>query len=264
MIPSAELRVYQPLDTFPPDQQVVWERWLVDSRRYRSRARYRQFETAPGLGFLAQAGEGASVRVVRGRTYLSPDRTRLRTLAGMLATAAGEPFEGAGAFVPRDVERRARREFRRVRRRRGDRIASAMDSPWSVPVHWFLLFEDRERRLVAEPAPGLSYLTKVRSALTRIERAVPILRAAEFAPAASSLIDLHRWLSSFPAGSLVELDYGSLCALVGWERLDDDHGAREMADALEALAHGEVRTSSELVGGIGARWSDVAARPSWN
>lgn len=264
MIPSAELRVYQPLETFLPEEQAAWERWLVDSRRYRARARYRQVETAPGLGFMSQAGEGAMVRIVRGRTYLSPDRARLRTLAGMLATAVGAPFDGAEAFVPREVERRARRELRRLRRRQPTQIAYAMESPWRVPPHWFVLVEDRERRLVAEPALRLSYLTRIRQARQRIERAVPILRAAEFATGANALIEVHGWLSRFPAGSLLELDYGGLCALVSWDRLDDDHAARDMGDALEALAGGESARSAEIVGAVTSRWADLAARPDLN
>lgn len=264
MIPSAELRVYRPIDSFLPEEQARWERWLIEGRRYRARARYRQVVTAPGVGFMAPAGEGASVRIVDGRTYLAPDLARLRSLAAMLSIAEAEPFDGAASFLPRAVERRARREFARMRRRRPDRLACVMESPWSLPPRWLLLFDDTERRLVAEPRPRLSYLTKVRRAVGRIERVVPILRASEFAPSAQPLLELHRWISSFPPTSLVELDLAGLCDLVPWEQLAEDHGARDMADAVDALASGERARSAELVGAVERRWSQVGARAEWN
>src|SRR5262245_26323777 len=86
VVPSAYLRVFQPLDAFESVEQAHWERYLLHGARSPViRARYRD-RARDGLGVLSPAdGEHADVRIVDGRTYLSPWRVRMRVLAGMLA-----------------------------------------------------------------------------------------------------------------------------------------------------------------------------------
>ena len=51
--------------------------------------------------------------------------------------------------------------------------------------------------------------------------------------------DLGRWLEEFHPRSLVELDYGGLVHLLDDAELRQDESARDIADAIEALASGE-------------------------
>ena len=76
LVPSAYLRVFQPLDAFERDEQLHWERYLVQRADRRPRLRrYADRVTADGLGLLAPAdGEHAEVRVIDGRTFVSPQR----------------------------------------------------------------------------------------------------------------------------------------------------------------------------------------------
>jgi hypothetical protein len=46
VVPSAELRVYQPLEAFPPHEQAHWERHIVDGRLWLGPPRYRQEVTS--------------------------------------------------------------------------------------------------------------------------------------------------------------------------------------------------------------------------
>ena len=147
MVPSAFLRVFQPLDAFERDEQLHWERYLLDRARVPALVpRYADRPTVGGLGVLAPSGgEHAEVRVIEGRTYISPGRMRLRVLAAMLAFRDAQPMELWDEFVPKRMARRAARDLSKVRRRDPSALAFAHQSPWHVPIRWFVLFRDEER-----------------------------------------------------------------------------------------------------------------------
>jgi hypothetical protein len=249
MVPVAELRVFQPLDTFPPDEQRAWERYLIGGAERPARPRYRDLATPAGLGFLLERDdEGAHVKVVEDRYYVCPWRTRMRVLAGLLAFAEAGPFEDPGSFVPAGARRQAARELRRLRRRNPSHVATMMQSPWHVPIRWLVLVEDDERRVLddGEGVHRLSYLTTTRKAIGRVERAVPVLRRSDLGPLADPLVELHAWLSTFDAESLLELDYGRVSASMSWDEIDDDHSARDIHEALRALASADYTRSADL------------------
>src|SRR4249920_1486797 len=117
MVPSAYLRVFQPLDAFEREEQLHWERYLIENARGPSlRARYVDRATVGRLGTLAPLlEEHAEVRVIDGRTYLSPWRMRMRVLAAMLAFREAEPLELWEEFVSKKDARGAARDLRRLR-----------------------------------------------------------------------------------------------------------------------------------------------------
>lgn len=264
MVPAAELRVYQPLEAFGPEERARWERYLVEGAPRRVRPRYRERVSTPGLGFLEPSGEdGASIKVLDGEVFVCPWRTRLLVLAGLLSFREAAPFDGAEAFLSAAEARRVSRELRRLRRRHPSQIASLMRSPWHVPVRWLVLFDDEERRLrEVEGRFRLSYLSTTRHAIRRLEHAVPVLRGSELGPIADLLVELHRWLSRFDPRSLLELDYDGLCDLMTWDEMDDDHGAREIHDALAALSSGELTRSAELYQAAVSRSAELRGRES--
>src|SRR3954452_20193064 len=116
MVPSAYLRVFQPLDGFERSEQLHWERWLVTGRGQAGRPRFADRPTGQGVGFLAPGGrEAAEVRAFEGRTYRAPPRPRLR----VLTAGAEDPEESlavVGPLLLRAREaRRARRELGKLR-----------------------------------------------------------------------------------------------------------------------------------------------------
>mgnify|MGYP006272224371 CR=1 FL=1 len=261
MIPSAELRLFEPLHAFPAAERERWERWLV-AGGHLGPTRHRDLPTAPGVGFLVAAGDGARVLVADGTTYLSPDRAGHQVLDAILTAREEPPF--GRPFVPAAQARRARRELRRLRRRHPGIAPAAIASAWQVPARWFTLFDDEERSLETSPGLSLTYRTTARKALGRLERAIPILRGADLAPAAEPLFDLYRWIANAHPRALVRLDYGGLCDLLRWDELDDDHGARDLAAALDALAMGEGARSAELYGAVAGRHADLRGRTALN
>jgi hypothetical protein len=260
VVPSAYLRVFQPLDAFERDEQLRWERYLLEHARVPGRRPRYVDRSRGGLGVIAPAdGEHAEVRVVDGRTYVSPWRMRMRVLAAALAFREAKPLELADRFLSRKDGRRAARELSRLRRRDPLAVAFCHQSPWHVPIRWFALFADEERRL-GEDEQGrlrLRYLTTARRALRRAGQAIPVLRRSELGPISDLLMDLHEWIALFDPKSLVELDYGTLCDFLTWDELDDDRSVRDLSMALEALERREFPRSAEIYQVVLSRWAEI-------
>jgi hypothetical protein len=268
MVPSAYLRVYQPLDAFERDEQVHWERYLLGGpRRPPLRRRYADRPTVGRLGLLAPAdGEHAEVRVIDGRTFLSPWRVRMRVLGSMLAFREEQPIDLWEQFVPKKDARRAARDLNRFRRRDPAAVPFCHQSPWHVPIRWFVLFRDEERR-IADDELGrsrLTYRTTTRRAIRRAEQVVIPLRRSDLGPIGDLIVDLHQWMSVFDPASLVELDYGDLCDFMTWDELDDDHSARDIREALEALEREEYPRAADVYQGVLSRWAEVRSREVMN
>lgn len=270
MIPSAYLRVFLPLDAFHDEERATWERYIVaggSSRPPRPVYHQRSFEPDRSLGLLQPAdAERAEIRVVDGRYYVCPWRTRLRVLAGILSSRE-ESSEVSAPFIPEEEIRRAARELARLKRRDGQALAFMLQSPWHVPVRWFLLVGDEERGLV-ECGPGeyrLYYWTPIERARRRAHRARLALRHTELVPSEEGVGELAEWLSAFPEESVVELDYGSVASLFSWDELDDDHSGREMQQAVEALRwRSGAAKAGELYEAVVGRWAEVRSRESLN
>jgi hypothetical protein len=162
-------------------------------------------------------------------------------------------------------------------------IASHPDEPigivtstWQVPISWFVLFENEERRLVlgerraaAQQATGrtqtgldraLVYLTAMSRARRRSAKARGVVRRMlGDGPALESLEETGRWLELFHPHSLVELDYGGLVHLLDDEALSADTSVADVADALEALARGDGDTAGDLYERVATRWRQLGA-----
>lgn len=260
MVPSAYLRVFQPLDAFEGEEQLRWERYLVSNRWLPGGPRRYRDHAKGGLGLIAPAdGDHAEVRVVDGRTYVSPWRMRMRVLAAGLAFRETRPIELSERFLSKKDAKRVARELRRLRRRDPLAVAFCHQSPWHVPIRWFALFADEERWL-GEDEHGqlrLRYRTTARKALRRAGQTIPLLRRSDLGPIGDLLMDLHEWIALFDVRSLVELDYGGLCDFLTWDELDDDRSVRDLGLALEALTRHEFPRSAEIYQGVLAHWAEI-------
>jgi hypothetical protein len=268
VVPSAYLRVYQPLDAFERDEQLHWERYLVERTRHGGPSRrYVDRATTGRLGMLAPAdGEHADVLMLDGRTYVSPWRMRMRVLASILAFRETEPMELWDQVIPKKEGKRAQRELARFRRRDPRSVAFVHQSPWHVPIRWFVLVDDTERWLGEDEAGRLRlrYRTTTRKAMRRAEQSIPVLRRSDLGPISELLVDLHQWMAAFDPHSLLELDYGELCDFLTWDELDDDRSADEMWDALDALGKHEFARPAEIYQGVLSRWADIRSREILN
>lgn len=200
------------------------------------------------------------------RWYACPSRNRLRVLAAMLSLRETAPEEMADALVPEILARRAARELARIRRRETNAVPTMLESPWHVPVRWFSLFDDSERRLGEREDGGftLSYWTQVPLARERAQRAATVLEDGDLRPVAAMVYELDDWLSCFAAEAAVELDYADVAMSTGWNDLDEDHSAREVQESIDALEAGELDRAGELYRAVAGRWAEAKIRESLN
>jgi hypothetical protein len=271
VIPCAYLRVFRPLDAFPEGERVEWERYIVGGgERMRRPPVYRDegFAADGRVGLLtADRPDDADVRLVGGRYYVCPSRTRLRVLASILSLRETVPAEMAQVFVP-DVEaRRAARELARLKRREPQAVPSMLQSPWHVPLRWFVLVDDAERHLV-ETASGqfrLYYWAPISAARERATFALRTLRRREFTIVAESVRDMVQWLSSFHPDCAVELDYAEVSLGFSWDELDDDHSARDLWEAIQAVAQPDgLDRAMDLYQSVAGRWAEARSKESFN
>src|SRR5919108_5807250 len=265
---SAYLRVFQPIDGLPNGERARWERYIVGREQHGPATPvYRQRRAAGGrLGLLTADEDRAEVRRVDGRWFVCPSTRRLRVLAGLLSLRETVPGEVAEALVPEAEARRAARELARIRRRDPKAVPTMLESAWHVPVRWFVLFDDQERRIVESPDGEYRayYWPLLQEARRRASRAASILDRGGLDGVASVVRDIEEWLSCFPSGSAVELDYGDAAASGGWNDLDEDHSAGDVQAALDALEARDLDRAGELYQAVAERWAEAKIRESLN
>jgi hypothetical protein len=271
MVPCAYLRVFRPLEALPSGERERWERFIVGGdapslglRRYR--------EVPPGprtpYPFLESMEEDhADVRREDGTLFVCPRRSHLQALASMVAPRETSTEETAEPLVSDVDARRAARELARLRRQDPSLVPSMLQSAWHVPVRWFVLFDDAERRLQELPSGAwvIRYWAPIDAAARRATHAAAILRRADMDPVARLVRDLHEWLANFDRRSAVELDYGEVAGMFTWDELDDDHSVAGVSEIVEALSGAEgPETAAELYRSIAARWAETRSRETLN
>ncbi|HVM10882.1 MAG TPA: hypothetical protein VM638_00215 [Actinomycetota bacterium] len=268
MIATAYLRVFRPLAVMPEGERSHWEAYIAAGEHERpARPRYRHGWTHGRLGIITSEEEGrADVRLIDGEWYVCPWRTRIRTLASLLSLRETIPREVADELVPEVEARRAARELARIRRRDPAAIPTLLQSAWHVPVRWFVLVADEERRIVPRGPDRyrLSYWTTLPEARTRTMRALEVLRRSELDVVADLVEDMASWLSVFPDRAAVELDYDRVSDLFGPLELDEDHSARDLHASLDALEAGDPDRAGAMYERVAMRWAEAKTRESLN
>ncbi|WP_187347180.1 hypothetical protein [Nocardiopsis sp. CNR-923] len=272
MLPyTAYLRVYQPIDAFAPRDRLHWEEYAGSTDRPR-RMNALAAEHAESLGRLlatppvvapTEESRDAYLRRVDERLYVCPWQTRLRSWLAFTEFTAATPVLVSGAFVPKCEADRAEEGYRQWRESGAGVRPGILSSNWTIPVPWFVPFEERERCQVlsTDTTRALLYLTRVSQARRRLDRTVAVLREriGEHAVSASTerLVD---WLTlTAHPEALLELDYGGLPHLLSDDHLTADRSVAEVSEAVEALSVGDTARMTELRERITRRWRSVRA-----
>ncbi|MEU7428441.1 hypothetical protein [Streptomyces sp. NPDC040750] len=266
------LRVYEPLAAFPEPERAHWERYA----RRRDRPSYQDelrrsladlLPTPPIAVPVHESGD-AFVLEVDGVTCVCPWRTRLRGWQALGESAEELPPTVLDAVLPPVVRRQAAQDYERWLARNPDARPWIRTATWQVPLNWFVLVSDEERRYdkgTAEVPPVLRYRTPMVQARRRVARALRTLRdTVEESPLIDGLTDVGRWLEEFHPRSLVELDYGGLVHVLPAGELEDDHSAADVADGIAALGRGDGAAAGEAYGRLVERWRAVRDRRSAN
>ncbi len=241
MIPTAHLRVYEPIETFG---RVVPHRAGPPVRRL-------------GVyGIVAESlADDALVVEWKDRRFACPRLPRLRMLEGILAMHNAYRHPAGGSLVPEEVAVRASDELDQLRARRPDDRSHILTSPWHVPLRWFVPFAPEERHLSGTSFPEVRYRTDLETALARLRRTIRILSDVELVEVAEGEVgDVLAWLAEFPAGSMVELDFGETGLLLGPEELVLENSVGEVWEALEALEQRDWMRAGEAYTMVVERW----------
>jgi hypothetical protein len=266
MVGSAFLRVFLPVDAVPEPERLRAERAIVHQPAGGlNRPVYRERGSGQ-VGLLTAEEEGVDVRMVDGRWMVCPWRTRLRILAGLLQVRETIPREVAELLVPESEARRAARELARLRKRDPSAVPTLLESPWHVPVRWFVLFADHQRILADRPEGGyrLTYWTPLPEARQRARRATRALDGGGLDAVAEVIRDMEDWLGGFGREAAIELDYGDVAAGASWNDLEGDHSAGEIQEAVDALEAGDLERAGELYQAVAGRWAEAKLRESLN
>ncbi|MEW2620126.1 hypothetical protein [Streptomyces sp. NPDC048106] len=269
---AAYLRVYEPLGAFPEPERGHWERYArrPDRPTYQDELRRSLADLVPTPPVAVPVHESgdAFVLEVDGVVCVCPWRTRLRGWQALDGLGDELPPPVLDAVLPPVVRRQAALDYERWLTRNPDARPWIRTATWQVPVNWFVLVADEERRYdegSAEAPPVLRYRTPMVQARRRVARALRTLRETmDGGPLIDGLVDVGRWLEEFHPRSLVELDYGGLVHVLPAGELADDHSAADVAEGIEALRQGDGTAAGEAYARLVERWRAVRDRRSAN
>ncbi|MFE9905413.1 hypothetical protein [Streptomyces achromogenes] len=262
---AAYLRVYEPLGAFPESERAHWARYArrPDRPSYQDELRrsLADLVATPPVAVPVHESGDAFVLEVDGDVRVCPWRTRLRGWQALDGLAEELPPPVLDAVLPPVVRRQAAQDYERWLARNPDARPWIRTATWQVPLNWFVLVSDEERRYgkgTADVPPVLRYRTPMVQARRRVARALRTLRdTVEEGPLVDGVVDVGRWLEEFHPRSLVELDYGGLVHVLPAGELEDDHSAADVAAGIEALRRGDGEAAGEAYGRLVERWRAV-------
>ncbi|MFJ2609844.1 hypothetical protein ACIQOU_30025 [Streptomyces sp. NPDC091279] len=273
------LRVYEPLAAFPEPERGHWARYArrPDRPSYQDELRRSLADLLPTPPVPVPVHESPDAFVLEadGVVCVCPWRTRLRGWQA-LAELPGELAPPLlDAALPPVVREQAAKDYDRWLTRNPDARPWIRTATWQVPLHWFVLVADRERRYdeggnggagaAGGIPPMLRYRTPMVEARRRVARALRTLKETlDEGPMIDGLMDVGRWLEEFHPRSLVELDYGGLVHILSAGELEDDHSAADVAVGIEALRQGDGAAAGVAYARLVERWRAVRDRRSAN
>lgn len=263
-VPRAQLKVFSPLEGFPPRERERWRSYVEDGRGLTRRE-------------VADAESGAAVaRLITGHSRLGPDaaivrradrrplvcplQLELRAAVALATFRRVIPPTAFDAFVPSGPSLGRLEQLSS-----SGRAPHVLDEPFAVPLHWFVAFAPGERRFSDPPegsGPRLVYLTSIDQAQDRLERAIDVVESTveDGEDVLAALADVAAWLDAFDPSSLLELDYGGVAQMVPKEVLRADRTCEELWQAIDALASGDLLGAAAAYGVARARWNAHRAR----
>jgi hypothetical protein len=266
------LRVYEPLAAFPEPERGHWARYArrADRPSYQDELRRSLADLLPTPPIPVPVHESgdAFVLEVDGVVCVCPWRTRLRGWQALEDLGEELPRPVLEAVLPEVVRQQAAKDYERWLARNPDARPWIRTATWQVPINWFVLVSDEERRFdkgSGEVPPMLRYRTPMVQARRRVARGLRALKEAiDEGPLIDGLVDVGRWLEEFHPRSLVELDYGGLVHALPPGELEDDHSAADVAEGIAALRSGDGVAAGEAYARLVERWRSVRDRRSAN
>ena len=259
----ASLRIYEPLHSFAPSDQLRWQSIPTNtstSREEQVRALVRTIKSeSPSL-----RADGAHIIDVDGERFVSPWSTAMRCWAALDTFKESLPSSITKFFIPpsqEDAIALAPEEL-------DERVPHILTETWVIPPRWFALFEPSDRLRGIGPNGAFTILrTDISQAKARCDSAhQAVVSAFGNGPIEGEIAALLAWLSVFHPSSKVELDYGGLALYLdrslrenGEVGLDDDTSVEDVALSLQGLASGDGALAGRGYERLVSRWRRVGA-----
>jgi hypothetical protein len=264
MIPCAHLRAFEPLDAFPPRDRERWARYVSSGAGIStSQARRAEDEVATArllTGRSPSGDDAALVRRVGERIHVCPLQLELRAATALSELRRQVPEALVDVLVPDELVR-----DRLDRLALSGAVPHTRDAPWAVPLPWFVAFEPDDRRWLDPPegrGPRIVHLTTADQAAERLARAIEVVEATieDGEDVLVSLADVASWVDGFDPRSLIELDYGRVGGLFRTGELAEDHTCRDLWNAIDSLAEGDLLAAAAYYGVARSRWTRLTHR----
>jgi len=262
----ASLRVYEPIDSFEPADQLRWSQIAITSptgwdEQVRSLKRSITNEP-PNL-----RPDGAYVLEHEGKRYIAPWSTAARCWAALDDFKYTLPPSVIKFFIPQTIEDSINSTIDIVE----DKVSHIFTSTWNIPPRWFALFSPDERlRGVNEDGHFTIMRTAIANAKTRCTFThQAVLGAFGEGAVEGEVAELLTWLEIFDPKSIVELDYGGLATYLnkqliesGQVGLDADTSIEDVTSSIAGLASGDGALAGRGYERLVSRWRRVSALES--
>ena len=259
----ASLRVYEPISSFSPVDQLRWS--SVDISKYTGReeqisALQRTILSEPP----SLKADGAHIIDHDGKRYVAPWSTVRRCWGAVEEFKNSLPTSVISFFMPESLSEALCENV-------GDlehRVPHIISETWIIPPRWFALFETKERlRGENEDGPITIMLTEMSKAKKRCISTHQIVRQAFGpGPVEEEIVQLLNWLNVFHPDSIVECDYGGLALYLersliedGQVGLDADTSIEDVELSLQGLSTGDGALAGQGYERLVKRWRKVAA-----
>jgi hypothetical protein len=258
------LRVYEPVRAFDGPSgdgvRAALARGAVPPEALG--ARERELCLRATLGSRLLPPPGTEILVTErgpGDVLVCPLDTRARAGAAVLGFLDAEQPFLRSAILP-VAEPAARRNAERAVAELGGGVPHIMSASWTVPLPWFALVDQDDRRVRRHPR-RVWWQVPIGQARGRAARAKEVIRAGfGDSGAADVLAETGAWLERFDRDSVVELDYGGLVHLIDDASLRSDMSAAQVREALRALRDGDADGARRGYERLRAFWSPVAGK----
>ena len=259
----ASLRIYEPLHSFAPSDQLRWKSLppnFPTGREEQVRALVRTIRPeVPSL-----RADGAHILDLDGERYICPWSTAMRCWAALDTFKESLPSSITRLFVTPAEEDAISINSEE----NDDRVPHILTETWVVPPRWFALFDPSERlRGVGAGGPFTIIRTEISRAKERCEAAHrAVVSAFGNGPIEGEIAALLAWLNVFHPASKVELDYGGLALYLdrslrdsGEEGIEADASIEDVALSLQGLATGDGALAGRGYERLVSRWRRVGA-----
>ena len=259
----ASLRVYEPLSSFDPADQLRWAAISIDSytgRDEQLRALRRTILSEPP----ALKSDGAHIIDHDGKRYVSPWSTARRCWAAVTDFKNSLPTSVIPFFMPESLSDALSEESTDLE----NRVPHIISETWIIPPRWFALFTPEERlRGNNADGPFTIMRTDMAQAKKRCISTHQIVRQAFGpGPVEEEIVQLLNWLNVFHPESIVECDYGGLALYLekslsdeGLPGLDADTSIEDVTLSLQGLSNGDGALAGQGYEALVSRWRKVAA-----